>query len=169
MKRIFLFLIFSSVMLGCNSLKTSFDFDESKDYSAYQTFALLRMNDQLRGAISRPAAVGRAIDRGLTEGFVSRGYVLDEDNADLHVTYILSVEELVADYEPLPYTARGSGAAVPIEVDRRGTFTIDIVDVSTNELIWRGTATDAVEKNNPKAEENIRNVVNKLLEKFPGR
>lgn len=156
-------------MLGCSSLKTSFDYDESRDYSEYKSFALLRMNDQLRGAISRPAAVGRAIDRELTSGFVERGYLLDDEGADLHVTYILSVEELVADYDPLPYTARGSGASLSIEVDRRGTFTIDIIDVATNELIWRGTATDAVEKNNPKAEENIRNVVSKLLEKFPAR
>ena len=156
-------------MAGCSSLKTSFDFDKAKDYSEYQTFALLRMNDQIRGAISRPSAVSRAIERELTAGLIDKGYVLDEDSADLQVTYILSVEELVSDYEPLPYTARGSGAAMPIEADRRGTFSIDIIDAAENELVWRGTATDAVEKNNPKAEENIRNVVNKLLEKFPSR
>ena len=169
MKRLFLFIIFSSVALGCSSLKTSFDFDEETDYSGYQSFALLKINDQLRGAISRPTAVGRAIDRELTASLIERGYVLDEDAADLHVTYVLSVEELVSEYEPLPYSARGSGATLPIEPDRRGTFTIDIIDVSTNELVWRGTATDAVNRNDPKAEENIRNAVNKLMAKFPAR
>jgi hypothetical protein len=169
MMRHVVYLIFSIALIGCNSLKTNFEFDKATDFSQYQTFAPLRVNDQLRGSISKPIAVGKTIDRAILDGMQARGYRSVTEAPDLHVTYFLSVEETVSEYEPLPYTARGSGSSLRIEPDRRGVLRIDIVDVASNELIWRGTASDAVDREDPDAEQNIRGVINTLLSKFPKR
>ncbi len=169
MKRpIYLFLL-AVVFAGCSSLKTNIEYDESHDFSAYKTFSHLRIDDQIRGQIGGAAAVARAIDRAVDDGFAARGYAKSEEDADLHVTYVLSVEKIQSTTTPLPYTARGSGASLPIEVDRAGNFTLDVIDARTNELIWRGTASDAVTRNNPDAEKNIRALITKLLAEFPER
>ena len=50
-----------------------------------------------------------------------------------------------------------------------GTLILDFVDADAKELIWRGTATKALDSNPTpeKIEKNIGNVVAKILAKFP--
>jgi Domain of unknown function (DUF4136) len=169
MKRLTYLIVLAVLIPGCSSLKTNVEYDETRDFSLYETFAHLRMDDQMRGSIGGAAAVAKAIDRAVEDGIAARGYALADEKADLLVTYVLSVSQIQTTYEPLPYSARGSGASLPIEADREGTFTLDVIDATTNELVWRATASDAVTRNNPDAEKNIRALVTKLLSDFPAR
>lgn len=48
-----------------------------------------------------------------------------------------------------------------------GTLVLDMYDVSTKNVIWRGTATDTLSKKPAKMKETLENGVWKMFEKFP--
>jgi len=51
---------------------------------------------------------------------------------------------------------------------REGTLIIDIMDVASNQLVWRGWATDVIsEKSLKDPEQAINNAVREIFKKFP--
>jgi hypothetical protein len=62
----------------------------------------------------------------------------------------------------------GFGEATTTEQDyKEGTLVIDLYDAKTKQLIWRGSAEDAVSNKAEKNEKNLDKGVAKMFKKFP--
>jgi Domain of unknown function (DUF4136) len=162
-------LFLTAAFVGCaSSITTSVDYDRSVDFSAYRTYGWLR-----------PRAIGNDIlERRLTAAIdrelAARGLVRS-DTPDLYVAMHgrLSKEVQYTAYD----TGWGYGwrrwRAGPTMVRRQevpvGTLVVDLVDARDKELVWRGTATSAIDTtaSAEKREAAVQEAVGKLFASYP--
>lgn len=89
------------------------------------------------------------------------------------MNFVAAVDEIV-DADAYDATMRpgwrGARAAEARELEQ-GTLVITISDARDDELVWRGTATGAVEPGTEERERNrtLREAVDGVLERFPPR
>jgi hypothetical protein len=160
------------------------DYDPTADVTKYKTFkwvdkpgTSLQYHDQLLHS-----RVKHRIESELTE----RGYVLDEADPDLLITYHASSKEEFSvniasfgyaygpswAWDPYWHGAWGYGAgmsttAASVRSYGVGTLLIDIVDAEKNQLIWRGSATGIVVPENPhKLGKKVLNSIEKIIAKW---
>ena len=163
------FLVFFVLLAGCSSIKVQTNYDDTVDFAPYKTFAFHDESIEIEGTSAPRVAVARVIKDELEAELISDGYQESRDNPDFLVAFHASViDPASADYNPGRYSAWGQGATM-IKIVSEGTLIVDIIDASSNELVWRGTATAAVERGSDKASEKIHDAVHKIMAKFPPR
>ena len=107
-----------------------------------------------------------------------KGYSESQDKVDCRVTYVLEVHEVPRSKPSVGVGAGGGsggiggGIGVNLPIGKRnqqaGTFTIDVIDASRNAQVWSG-ALDASFAKAELNEDEVREVVAKVLERFPDR
>jgi hypothetical protein len=162
---------------GCATIRVQTDYDPAADFSHLHTYAW-QPRDQRADADPRTnndlldGRVRAAVDRGLQ----ARGYEIATDHTpDFRVAYIVMIDTKT-DIRSIPVSyGWGAWGIVGTEtyVDRydEGTLLLDVIDTSTNKLIWRGSAAARV-MSYDSPEENTQRVneaVGKILERFPPR
>lgn len=166
-KSVMLFLAVAFV--GCaSSIKTSVDYDRSIDFSRYRTYGWLRSGRIGNDILERRLTT--AVDRELARRGLVRG-----DTPDLLVAMHgrMSKEVQYTAYD----TSWGYGwrrwGGGPTMVRREevpvGTLIVDLVDARDNELVWRGTATSAIDTTASveKREAVVQEAVEKLFAAYP--
>jgi hypothetical protein len=160
---------FATLLVGCATISTNFDYDTDFDFTALQSYEWkIWQPDPDEDPLSR-----RRVERALVEGLNAEGYRHDPDDPDFYVAIHLGSEERI-DVVNWGYGyGRGAGRYGPRDVSvytyQEGTLIIDMVDARSDELVWRGTAR-RVFTSAPTAEEKTRIVnqaVQKLLAGFP--
>jgi hypothetical protein len=162
-------LVLTATLVACaSSITTSVDYDQSVDFSKYRTYGWLPSrigNDILERRLTA------AIDRELA----SRGLVRS-DSPDLLIAIHgrLSKEIQYTAYDAgWGYGWRRWGARGPTTVRRQevpvGTLVVDLVDAGEKELVWRGSATSAIDTaaSVEKREAAVREAVGKLFAEYP--
>ena len=122
---------------GCSSslIKTDFDYDPGADYGRLQTY------DWIQDASGAPQdLVSTRVRRALDEGLTARGFVR-QPGPDFLVAVQLGVQQRVAVTHRRYYRGStvytwGEGALVVDEIDTRGM-----------QLVWRGIARGAIDRN----------------------
>jgi hypothetical protein len=157
-----------AIVACASSITTSVDYDRSVDFSRYRTYGWLPSrigNDIFEKRLTA------AIDRELA----ARGLVRS-DRPDLLVAIHgrLSKEVQYTAYDAgWGYGWRRWGARGPTTVRRQevpvGTLVVDLVDAGEKELVWRGTATSAIDTTASveKREAAVRESVGKLFAEYP--
>ena len=107
-----------------------------------------------------------------------KGYTEATEKGDCRVTYVLNVHERPANKPGVGVGVGGGsrgvggGIGVTLPIGKRneqaGTFTIDIVDAAKNAQVWSGSL-DATFVKAELNEDEVREVVAKVLEKYPDR
>lgn len=107
-----------------------------------------------------------------------KGYSESSDKADCRVTYVLEVHEVPRSKPSVGVGAGGGsggiggGIGVSLPIGKRnqqsGTFTIDVIDSAKNAQVWSGSV-DASFAKAELNEDETREVVAKVLERFPDR
>lgn len=107
-----------------------------------------------------------------------KGYAEAAAKGDCRVTYVLNVYERPANKPGVGVGVGGGsggvgggiGISLPIgkKNEQAGTFTIDIVDTAKNAQVWSGSV-DASFLKAELNEDEIREVVTTVLEKYPDR
>lgn len=158
--------------------KVNVDFDREADFTKYKTFAY-----QICHRVENPL-VDKRIVTELKGRLANEGLSLTERNADLNVTYHSSTsEEFAIDTTTWGYGfgrgwywGHGGGylgnvgpvtTTTTVRSYTRGTLVIDIWDARTNDLLWRGTATDIISDNPEKNEKKLKKAMEKLFKKYP--
>jgi hypothetical protein len=153
---------------GCSSITTNVDYDQSAQFSAYRTYAFKDVHGQDSLQMKR---VQTAIDRTLA----TRGLAKADGKPDLWVVLHTRMrnERVVTTYS----TGWGWGWGwrggywntarvdnIPI-----GTLVVDLVDTSRKELVWRGSASRAIDRDETPQERSgkVQEAVDKLFEGFP--
>ena len=151
------------IMTGCSSISTSFDYDRDVDFGKYATYTWMQ-NDKM--ARSFPF-FDKRLKAAINKEMFDRGLKEHKDNPDLLITYAAAVQEKISGTTTTGYHGwyGWGGGYTTVNTYNEGTLIIDIVDYEQNQLIWRGWATSAVDREPD--DDDITFVVEKILRTFP--
>lgn len=188
MKRATLVVAVSALALvvgSCSSTKYIVDRDTQQSFSGYSTYAWFELAsppDKAKPPTEANTIVNgrihRAIDRELATKGMKKGKVED---ADFLVTYSLVLQSRMVMYSTGWYGPMGgwgwggwgwgwgggwTGSTSRLETYTDGTIVVDVLDVGTRKLVWRGIAESAFTKPNPD-DEMVAKKISKLMQGFP--
>jgi hypothetical protein len=170
-------LILLSVVAGCSSMHVTADFDPEVDFAVYKSWDWLPGGPPETGDRRLDSAQFRErIGRLIGEEFAARGFPLSTDKPDFYVIYHAALDQELKSrnienyYEYINYAVFSPRVTSSYtEGWDIGTLLIDVFDVKTHSLVWRGTS--RIELNyqaGPRENEPIiRKALQKMLEKFP--
>jgi len=165
-------LLVTIFIVGCSSITVNQDYDPAYDFAKLKTFGFIPISAE--AGIDQLSAdkLGNAIKNEL----IAKGYKL-ETPADFGIALMFSQQTKtnIQSYG-YGYGYGGWGRAgmygtggVDVTQYQQGTLIIDIIDMSQQKLIWRGTGSGTM-SDSPSVEtrtENINNAVNQILAQFP--
>jgi hypothetical protein len=171
-------LIFVGLLLAITQcgqpLRVYSDHDRSVHVEDYSTFNWLSA-DQIEDK-NNPLLYNELNDKRIkkvvNDELASRGYILS-DKPELLLHYHIVVEDKTSlrtdpyGYYYSPYWMRTN---VNVFQYKEGTLILDLMDASTNNLIWRGWVVPFLEDSiGEKQEDEIRKAVMMIFSKFPYR
>lgn len=166
----------AALAVGCSSVTVDSDFDHDVDFSKYKTFAWYDHS----GAEHQPQRPNQIVDarihRAMAEELIKKGFTQTApDTADFLVTYYTSTESKIDVY----HSGYGYGygywggwwgpygmPTTQVTQYDVGTLIVDIIDGSTNDLVWRGMIQKAL-AGNEGSEEKVKGYVAQVLKSFP--
>lgn len=166
-----LLLLLGLIVCGCTSVRTTFDYDDRADFTAYSTYGFY---SELHTGLND--LDGKRLITALDEALQARGFGFSEDP-----DFLINIkgDEYVSNDRPSVGIGLGGGGGsmgggisvgVPVgagEVHRRIRF--DFVDARKDQLFWQGIAeADFSENATPgEKETKFKEIVAKVLEKYP--
>jgi hypothetical protein len=154
---------------GCSSLSTSFDYDTTADFAGLRTYSWIEDRGGAESASLALKRVRTAVDRVLAE----RGYRLDSQAPDFlvaaHVTNQERVQVTDWGYSYGRYGSWYGRRDLDVYTYDEGSLVLDVVDSASRSLVWRGTASRAVDPDwtPEKREQVVNEAVEALLQRFP--
>ena len=162
--------LFFLAMLGAafaQQVKT--DFDHQANFSQYKTYSW----QEIKPANSLwDARIKGAVDAQLA----AKGWTQVDNGGDIAIVAIATThteKTLQTLYDGMGGGWRwrgfgGMGEATTTEQDyKEGTLLVDMYDVKTKQLIWRGSAEDTLSNKAEKNEKALNKGVAKMFKKFP--
>jgi hypothetical protein len=156
--------IFALVSVAHAGVKV--DYDTQVDFTEFGSFGWMK------GTPAPNELVQKRIESAVESELAARGLSPAADDADLLVVTHASVsKQLRIDADTWGYRGRWRGGwgttTVNVSEIPVGTLVVDLVDAGSNELVWRGIASETIASNPEKSEKRINKVVRKLFKKFP--
>ncbi len=144
--------------MSCALLSIDYDYDRDANFARLRTF------DWLPVELQEHALVIEHITETVNRELEAKGFMKNQKNPDF---LIVIRDKKVKKRDVLTYGTRGN-----VRVYTEGTYTVDIVDADSKELIWRGTAQrqyddDPLFLSAEKQRKRIYNMVTKILNNFP--
>jgi hypothetical protein len=195
MKTIKTILLFSILILifSCGPRVTTTN-PEGTNLSNYNTFAYLpNTNAEVEGDMYNDENINTGIVEAVKTNLTQNGFELERSNPDLLILLSTATDREVGTttdpvYATYPYTTGvtsispyygsnyyygygGYNNVIGYDTDtysyKEGTLVINLIDRKTKSTVWKGVATDAIyDQTSPGA---IRQMVNDIFEKFPGK
>ncbi len=171
------------LLIAACSTPVTVDYDETVDFAALKTFALLPPPPTETGdpRIDNPLLV-RRIQDALRDVLKARGYREGGYRPDFYVSFQLGLKQGVESSGGVTFgfgTYGGHGGigmaygypGYDVSTYEEGVLTVDILKGSDKTLIWRGTATQRLSESGSKSPEEtkreIRAIVRTILDRFP--
>lgn len=165
----------AAALAACSGISTSTDWDASYDFSALSTYAW--MDQGLEGGVSEimlRRMVVAVDDHLAASGFTKVG----AEDADFLMAYHSGSQDR-EQYDTYGYGAGGwwdgywggGMTTTTVRTYTEGTLILDVVDRSTNELVWRGSASKTIDQmESPEQRiQAIQKAVGELMKDFPPR
>ena len=162
----------SIILISCSSITVNQDYDPAYDFAKLKTFGFIPISSE--AGIDQLSAdkLGNAIKTEL----LAKGYTIS-DKADFGIALMFSQQTKtnIQSYGyGYGYGGWGRGGmygtgGVDVTQYQQGTLIIDIIDMSQQKLVWRGTGSGTL-SDSPSVEtrtENINSAVNQILAQFP--
>ncbi|MFQ3224064.1 MAG: hypothetical protein ACI8Z5_000307 [Lentimonas sp.] len=164
-------------LVGCVSpVRVDYDREAAQKFSSYQCFEVdsreLRSNYQ---DIVLSPIVDRRIERELNAVLEMRGFSNDCSKPDFRVTFNTAKKTVTelndlgvgpTPYRRYPYSGLGNYSNVQTDQYEEGTFIVDIIDLQSKELVWRGAYVKRLGWNAP-TDAEIREIIIETLAQFP--
>ena len=169
------FLIIALIITSCSSVRVAADYDKEADFKSYKTFAFFKTGiDKAEISDLDKRRILRAIEAEL----LAKGFT-KSDNPDMLVSIFTKSQQRVDVYN----NTWGWGSYGPgwggygpgwgyynqpvVSTQSEGTLFIDLIDMEKKELVWQGMGTGFISQKMDKKEEQIKEFVMKILEKYP--
>ena len=172
-----------ALLVGCGSIKVRSDFDEFVSFREYRTYSWTESQSESRGdpALNSPLT-GRRVQNAVDSELIRRGYRrIDAGSPDFYIAYsVVSTRRTDITSTGDPYghryymgyrSSRYHGMGVDVQTNHwiESTIVLDVIDASTNEVVWRGWATSDLDANpSPdRVSYYVERAVEKILDEFP--
>lgn len=175
MKRIF--FVSLVIFAGCSSIQTSYDFDNTIDFSKYKTYAWTEDAMKLPVQELDRQRIISAVDAEMAaKGFTkaSAPDILLDLQVKLQQTQSATATNTGVGYYGGPYRygwGAGYGGTTQINIENHveGTLFINMIDRSTEKLAWQGRGVKTLDENaSPeKKDTNIKYAVKTIFSKYP--
>lgn len=173
-------LALAFVLAGCASgISTTQDFSPGADFTGLQTFDFMPEPPRVRETRADNDLVDERFKNALVEVLEDKGFrKVDSGRPDFRVGYHLTLEDEV-DYQTLntywggSWRYGGPTVATRSVQERRytvGTLIIDVFDVASQELVWRGSGEGRVSadaRTPEERQERVTEAVYRVLDRFP--
>ncbi len=171
--KVFAGLLFSMLMMTLTAFAedVSTDYDHKVDFSRYKTYTWIHP-PMIADALMRQR-VEDAINRQLQEKGLR--LVTSPERAELGVVVNAATKEkrtLQTLYDGFPggWAWNGWGTATTVENTYEvGTLVVDLFDMETKRVVWRGVGTATLSDKPEKNEKKIDQVAEKMFKHFPKR
>lgn len=175
--KIMLLLLLNCTILSCSSpLKVITDYDSKTDFSKYKSFSFYQLTDKGPGLSELNQ---QRIINSIREELVNKGLKEVSANPDLLVnaTAIVTEKKQVTStnyynyggyYRPYRWGPTYIGPTVyNVSELREGSLVIDIIDASSNHLVWQGTGNKEIDTGLKEPETEIPAAIAKIFTEFP--
>lgn len=169
---------------ACASVRTAYDYDPGYAFGDVRTWAFMPEPDS-GDRMSDSELAHRRIRTAVEIAMDAKGYREVSENPDIRIGYHTATHEEVSHdvvntyyrgwgygYYGRPYYYGGMLVETTTVQERRwevGTLIIDVYDVASRELIWRGSGEETVHhaRDPRKEQQHITEAVAEILEPFP--
>ena len=169
----FVAVVTALAVSGCNPTYIDYDYDVDVDFTQYKTFAWYEQSTMSEGkpqAVQQSSLFEARIKRAVNEGMTNKGLRLVESDSDLILAYHIGIDNITE----IRSTGYGygwgyGGGNTRADHFQEGTFILDMIDASTEKLVWRGIAEGVLDENpSPdKMDKDVQNTTERLLAKYP--
>jgi hypothetical protein len=146
--------------------KVTFNYMRGTDFEKYKSYKWVLIKANMHPDLMVEQQIKQAIDAQL----VAKDFVKTEDeDADLYVGYQASVdqEREWSAYGTAPNVHWATIASATSSTIRVGTLGFDVYDRANKQIIWRGSATKALNPPQTPDKKRLEKAVAKLLDQFP--
>ena len=142
----------------------------SLDTTPYHTFALMPTTPSA-DSTSRPdstiAVLSQKLRTDIEHSFSGRGYT-ESANPDFLVAYYGGTGDIIkVKAYPYGYSHMSNVGKMNITDYPAGTLIVDVIDVKTNELVWRGQGVNRIPNNSDLYSRQIADAVRDIVSQFP--
>lgn len=169
-----------ALLAGCSSgYDIKYDYDMDSNFSAFHTYkwmerTVTNANGSAAVAQQNNSLLEKRIHSAVDTQMAAKGFTLTEDNPDVFAIYYVGLKDKI-DVTDWGYTYAGSywggglGRNVDVYQYTEGTLIVDLVNASTKQLTWRGSATGVVEPGSPpeKVEARLNDVAARIFQNYP--
>ena len=166
------------IVVGCGtSIQTNYDYDVNASFENYRTYDWIPLPDAPAGsaqqARQRNDLLDKRIKNHVNAALQENGMTLDTNTPDMRIVYHVGVQDKVQvtdwGYRYSDHYWGWGGRDIDVYNYEQGTLILDFIDASTQNLVWRGAGSVALDTStNPeKQDELVRKVVGKIMSKYP--
>ena len=156
--------ILAALAGGAQAQSVQTDYDRGFDFSTLKSFAFARQERGPGDPLAANPLNDRRIRTAIDSQLVVHGYTRDSSGPDFLVAYHAATRARTSlqswGYGP----GRWRGGRVDVSQYTEGTLIVDMVDATSTQLVWRGTATGTIQLKD--VDKKIREAVKTLTEKF---
>ena len=179
MKKVF--ILFAAVLFlgSCSSLKVSYDYDKTIDFTKYKTYSYLgwvKDSDKTINTFDK-----ERFEKAFANEFSKRGIKYVKEGGDMTVSLFIVFDQktyttaYTDNYGPGGYYygypwSWGMGYSTTTYQEHDyvvGTLICDVFDASTKKLIWQGVGSKTVDENPNNNEEKIAKNVARIMTYYP--
>ena len=143
-------------LAACSSIPVSQDFEQGFDFSGLKTFAWEPNENNSWGLAASNQLVDRRIRGAIENNLTSRQFSqVDANEADFLVSYNVVVDQRIRSSNisggvSVGRSSRSRHGSIGISTGsqirtyEQGTLYIDVVDVASDKLVWRGVSSQAL-------------------------
>jgi Domain of unknown function (DUF4136) len=166
--------------VGCApNIEVKTDYDQSADFTKYQTFAFAGMTDLNQAGVLSNNLTRKRIETALTRELTKKNlrHVELDQNPDLLVHYWVGMKDKQVVDTTAPamgaygwhgrYGYGGGYAPVTTYEYQQGTLITDLIDAAKKELVWRATMMANLETNTADNIEVGKKAIAKAFENYP--
>jgi len=169
------------VMLqACSGIQVSQDFEQGFDFSGLKTFTW-QSNENNEWGLTNNDLVDRRIRNAIENTLTANQFTRDgSGNPDFLASYDLAVEQRISSSNvsggvSMGRSTRGRHGSIGISTGSQistydqGTLVIDVVDVASDKLVWRGVSSQALpDLSDPqRLTDRVNETVAAILKQFP--
>jgi len=137
------------------------DFDSHADFTKYKTWSFRP------GTAAPNPAAEKKLREAIETRLAARGLKRVESGGDLAIVYHAAGENRI-DTQKLGYKQPGfEGEATKVRYVRAGSVLIDMIDVKSDAVVWRGQAEEVADPTYTDVTRKIDSAMDKLFEHFP--
>lgn len=153
-------LFFSFFLMTCSSIQTNNSYDNSYDFTAFNTYKISKDLPARPDGVQMPSATYSLIKSAIDLEMTKKGIGKNEKLAEIGITWHTALNDEV--YETADNVSSWENS---FESNEKEMLIIDILDLKSGKVVWRGWAKNVLNTEN--LEERINEAVKEILVEFP--